>query len=274
MDYVGLTLVLYYYLYFQTLDPLYNPPLWKTSLKSIHSEYEYLYVSKPTESKLNMVEQDIGGGSEDETEEVVVDGKINSTASSSDQEVEIEAGQMSVNCLDIQEQDHMQVTCHKTNDSDAQSNPYIDAQPPSNPYIDAQPDVQPNAHIDAQPNHAQLLDKNRSKKTGAKNYFITAESEIVPLLLPDISEQSSHSTAPLGYVGLDHSTHQSTPSTEELHHFDLKMEEGGKQILCNQLMCDGTSSCADHKNRSSTQNRRTDMTMYGSASDSGYIDNS
>ena len=260
-----------------------------------------------------MAEQDIGGGSEDETE-VVVDDKINSTASSSDQEVEIKAEQMGINCLlieDMQEQDHMQAMCHKTNDSDAQSNPYIDAQPlsnpyidaqpnahidaqpnpyidaqpnpyidaqpPSNPYIDAQPDAQPNAHIDAQPNHAQLLDKNRSKKTGAKNYFITAESEIVPLQLPDISEQPSHSTALLGYVGLDHSTHQSTPTTEELHHhlhFDLKMEEGGKQILCDQLMCDGTSSCADHKNRSITQNKRTEMTMYGSASDSGYIDNS
>lgn len=262
-------LVLYYYLHFQTLDPLYNPPLWKTSLKSIHSEYEYLYVSKPTDSKLNMVEQDIGDGSEDETE-VVVDGKINSTASSSDKEVEIEAGQIGINCLlieDTQEQDHMQVMCHKTNDSDAQSNPYIDAQP----------DAQPNTHIDAQPNHAQLLDKNRSKETGAKNYFITAELEIIPILLPDISEQSSHSTAPLGYVGLDHSTHQSTQTTEELHyrlHFDLKMEEGGKQTLGDQLMCDGTSSCADHKNRSSTQNKRTDMTMYGFASDSGYIDNS
>lgn len=206
-------------------------------------------MSKPTDSKLNTVEQDIaisGSDSEDETGEVDVDGKINSTASSSDQEVAIEAGQIrGINCLlteDTQERDHMQVMCHKTNDSDAQSNPYIDAQP--NP---------------AQSNHTQLLDNNRSTETGTENNFTIAESEIFPLLLPDISEQPSYSTAPLGYVGLDHSPHQSTPTTEELQYhlyFDL---EGGKQILSD---------------RSSTQNKRTDMTMYGLASDSGYIEDS
>lgn len=214
-------------------------------------------MSKPTDSKLNTVEQDIaisGSDSEDETGEVDVDGKINSTASSSDQEVAIEAGQIrGINCLlteDTQERDHMQVMCHKTNDSGAQSNPYIDSQ--SNPYIDAQTNP-------AQSNHAQLLDKNRSTETGTENNFITAESEIFPLLLPDISEQPSCSTAPLGYVGLDHSPHQSTPTAEELQYhlyFDL---EGGKQILSD---------------RSSTQNKRTDMTMYGLASDSGYIEDS
>lgn len=214
---------------------------------------------KPIDS--SVVEKDTvtnEDGLEDEIRSVVADSDIISTASSLDQVVAIEARQRDTNCLlteDTQEQGHMQATSmdHPTNDSDALSNPYIDAQ--------------------------LLLDKcnrNTSTESVAEHGFSCGESEIVPLLSPVTSEQPSCSTAPLGYIDLDHNTHQlkcHIPMTEELQqhlHFGL---ETGKQML-SDVMCDATSSGAE--NVSSTQAKEStmiDMTMYGLVSDSGYIEN-